>query len=99
MYAVDFEILKGLYADGRSPAKVQPTHKPKHVMTLWHDEDAFDATKPLIHHGSVFFEDQTHDWRWSAGGQFYYYSRVAPRENDDSGLTPKNVLIVYSTRD
>jgi hypothetical protein len=80
--AKDFEILRGIKACGRTIIPLP--RKPVRVATLL-DENAFNQHHLLVHHKTVFLEDQTHDWNWH-DGQFRYYTRIA-QEAD--------VLIVY----
>lgn len=80
--AIRFEILRNVKASGR--ISIPLAEKPMRVATLI-DERAFDEDHLLIHHKTVFFEDQVHDWHWWDGA-FRYYSRVAD---------VADVLVVY----
>lgn len=73
LQAVNFEILRGVEANGRIALDLP--RKPVRVATLI-DEAAFNDGNLLIHNGTVFLEDRTHDWDWR-DGKFRYYTRVA----------------------
>lgn len=84
--ATDYEILRGIAANGRVSIHLQ--RKPVKVATLI-NEAAFLDGQFLIHHHTVFLEDQFHDWTWE-NGKFRYFTRVAQQAD---------VLIVYETAD
>ncbi|MBU9200329.1 hypothetical protein KTD31_03045 [Burkholderia multivorans] len=76
-----FEILRGIKAGSKVPL----AEKPVRVATLI-DEAKFEALgHRMVHHQTVFFEDQYHDWTWT-NGVFTYYTRVAEEAD---------VLVVY----
>ncbi|WP_425953030.1 hypothetical protein [Ralstonia pseudosolanacearum] len=84
--AIDFEILRGVEANGR--ISVPLARKPVRVATML-NESAFNEDQFLIHNRTVFLEDHWHDWAWE-NGRFRYYTRVASKAD---------VLIVYEEAD
>ncbi|MDF8363338.1 MULTISPECIES: hypothetical protein [Achromobacter] len=85
LVAVDYEILRGLSPSGRNAVPLE--RKPVRVATMLR-EDAFLASGGAMkHHATVFFEDESHDWRWDEG-RFWYYTRIADKAD---------VLVVYET--
>ncbi len=84
--ATKFEILRGVKASGL--ISIPLAVKPLRVCTLINEEE-FNNGHFLIHHKTVFFEDQTHDWNYS-NGNFRYYTRVA---------MVADVVIVYECED
>ncbi len=81
--AVDFEILRGVEANGRIALEL--ARRPVRVATLL-DEAGFMEGHFLVHNKTVFLEDRVHDWNWTAG-KFRYYTRIAQRAD---------VLVVYA---
>lgn len=80
--AVDFEILRGVEANGR--IAIDMPRAPVRVATLL-DEAAFMDGNLLIHNRTVFLEDRVHDYLHQ-DGKFRYYTRIA---------TKADVVVVY----
>lgn len=82
LVATKYQILRGVSSTGRMPCIAQPRAKPVRVAFLLNEEKLAATGGALLHHDTVFLEDQTHDWDWR-GGQFYYFGRAIGQ--DDTG--------------
>lgn len=71
--ATRFVILRDVEANGLKSISLD--EKPRRVATLI-NEKLFNENHALTHNGTVFLEDQMHDWNWK-DGKFRYYTRVA----------------------
>lgn len=83
MKAIDFEILRGVEANGLIIVPLE--RKPVRVATMLNEAAFVASGNMLLHNYTVFLEDQFHDWQWK-DGKFRYYSRIAKKAD---------VLIVY----
>lgn len=89
--ATEYTILR----DVKRGEKVSVPVKPARVATLL-NEAKFDTLGALmIHHETVFFESETHDWDWK-DGEFKFGSRVFGDE-DDPEFGPLDVVLVYQS--
>ncbi|HDR9103673.1 TPA: hypothetical protein QDB04_000394 [Burkholderia vietnamiensis] len=76
-----FEILRNVKAGSKVPL----VEKPVRVATLINEARFEESGHRMVHHETVFLEDQHHDWSWR-NGVFSYYTRVAEEAD---------VLVVY----
>ena len=83
LFALDYEILRGVEANGRKSLEL--ARQPKRVATMINEEKFRELGNAMVHNATVFLEDRMHDWNWR-NGQFRYYTRVAEKAD---------VLVVY----
>lgn len=85
LIATEFQVLRGVTSCAKTTHAVE--RKPERVVMLL-DEDRFQKMGcGLIHHRTVFFEDEMHDWAW-AEGQLRYFGR-------SNGAV--DLLLIYQT--
>lgn len=87
LIAVDFEILRGLEADGRKAIAL--ARSPVRVATLLNEALFITSGGVLAHNKTVFLEDRIHDWDWR-NEMLWYYTRVAQKAD---------VVVVYQMQD
>lgn len=86
LIATRFEILRNVQTGLRPTLMAE---KPRRVATMLCEESFNRLGFAMMHHKTVFFEDQTHDWDWREG-KFYYYTRIAMQAD---------VLLAYEVQD
>lgn len=82
--ATRYTIMRGLKTSCTIIHDV--AEKPLRVVTLRNEAEFVSSGGHMTHHGTVFFEDEVHDWAWS-NGQFRYFAR----QNDGA-----DVVLVYA---